>query len=328
MLKFSLGLHFKYFFGLKNSVEDIQLLQEKIISTLEYFAIFKYPLLPKEIHHFLNLRCNFQQVTDQLGVMEKAELVFISSEGFYSTKINPLWSVERLKGNKRAKELLVKSHRYVNVIRSFPFVVAVAISGSLSKYYAGKDDDIDYFIITKKNRLWIARTLLHFYKKLTFIRGNENFYCMNYLIDESALEIDQKNIYSAIETVTLLPVYNKELLLTLKLKNEWLIEYLPNEPFDQDLRFMLSVKNEPVKAFFESVINMLGADSLNRFFMKITDRKWRAKWRKKSYPMEHYDSAFYTTLHISKNHPANYQAMVLQALEDNTTLSTQPSCSL
>ncbi len=303
-------------------------LEFSILSTLEYFSLFKYSLLPEEIYRFLSLSCSRKDVDFQLVEMLSRKTVFISKEGFYSNINNPDWSIERKKGNSRAENLLKRSHRFVKVISSFPFVLSIAISGSLSKYYADMDADIDYFIITKKNRLWITRTLLHFYKKLTFISGHEHYYCMNYFVDETDLEIDQKNIYSAIETVTLLPVYNKELLLKLKVENSWIKKYLPNENFEQDCRFVLGTKNEPIKNFIERIINLVGANKLNVYLMNLTDRKWRSKWKKKSYPMDRYDEAFYTTLQISKNHPANYQAHVLKALDEKSELSTQPLCDL
>jgi hypothetical protein len=298
-------------------------LMEHIDATLEYFELFKYPLLPEEIHRFLQIKCSYGDLLDQLNEMVKNKDVFLGEEGFYCSKDEPEWSIERKKGNKRAEELLYRSSRFVKVIKRFPFVISIAISGSLSKYYADEDADIDYFIITKSNRLWIARTLLHVYKKLTFIKGNEHFYCMNYFIDESAMEIDQKNIYSAIETVTLLPVYNNNLISKLKIDNSWITSYLPNESYKEDLRFLIKNGREPVKVFFEKVINVFGGSALNMFLMRITDRKWRKKWKGKSFPMDQYDEAFYTTPNISKNHPANYQSIVLNALKNKCSLPTQ-----
>ena len=84
----------------------------------------------------------------------------------------------------------------------FPFVRGVFISGSLSKRCAAEKEDVDYFIVTSANRLWIARTIMHLYKKLTYLRGRQDRYCMNYFIDEEALEIKEKNIFTAVEMIT------------------------------------------------------------------------------------------------------------------------------
>ncbi len=306
-----------------NQIESIE---EAIISVLKYYGLFSYPLKSSEIRRFLGIKATQDEVDTALSVMLERKDIFISSHGFYSTERNENWSKNRLQGNERAEDLLNRSHKYIKNIIRFPFVRSVAISGSLSKYYTDEDADIDYFIITAKNRLWIARTLLHFYKKFTFLKRNEHYYCMNYFVDETALEIDQKNIYSAIETVTLIPFYNKEIISELKkLNKSWVDDFLPNENYKEDLRFMVYPKYEWVKRFTERLINILDPECLNRRLMKATDKKWRRKWARKSYPMDRYNEAFYTTINISKNHPANYQSQILQALEheDNNGLKKE-----
>jgi hypothetical protein len=145
---------------------------------------------------------------------------------------------------------------------------------------------------------------------------------MNYFVDETALEIDQKNIYAAIETVTLIPVYGHSLISKLKQINKsWVEMFLPNEDYIEDLRYIVNAKSSFLRKFTEKVIEIIGADQLNLKLMKMTDNKWRKKWERKSYPMENYDQAFYTTLHISKNHPANYQSQVLGALKSDANTS-------
>ena len=299
------------------SSSQIDNIEEAVITVLKYYGLFSYPLNSSEIHRFLAIRVNQEEVDTVLSVMIQNGRVNLSSFGYYSVDENERWSVNRIQGNKRAEDLLDQSHRYIKNIIRFPFVKSVAISGSLSKYYTDEDADIDYFIITAKNRLWIARTLLHFYKKFTFIKGNEHYYCMNYFVDESALEIDQKNVYSAIETVTLLPVYNKEIISDLKQINRfWIDDLLPNETYNEDLRFVVKLRFKYIKRLFEGIINLINPEGLNYRMMKATDKKWRKKWAKKSFPMDKYNEAFYTTINISKNHPANYQSQILHAMEN------------
>ncbi len=297
----------------KIKISDIKTSIENI---LKYFGIFRYPLKYTEIHRFLSLKCDINQVQEQLDVMVRNKEVFLSEQGFYSLADDYSWTENRLNGYDRAIDLLNRAHKYIKRIIRFPFVYSVAISGSLSKYYSDKEGDIDYFIITHKNRLWIARTLLHFYKKFTFFSGNEHYYCMNYFIDETALEIDQKNIYSAIETVTLIPVYNEDVIIELKKQNSfWIEEFLPNEQYEEDLKYVQKLNALWIKKIIEKAINLLGANGINLWLMKVTDRKWRKKWQNKLYPMERYNEAFFTSINISKNHPANFQAQILNAFD-------------
>jgi len=84
---------------------------------------------------------------------------------FYCLFNNYALAERRKKGNDAAAKLLKKADKAANFIAAFPFVKGVAISGSLSKKFADEDADIDFFIITAANRLWLARTFLHLFLK-------------------------------------------------------------------------------------------------------------------------------------------------------------------
>ena len=171
-----------------------------ILKTLVYFDIFDYPLSPKEIKSFLECHVDDEVFTFALRQLISDRIIFKVGE-FYSLQNNLQRAEKRSRGNLRAQKLLPKAAKIGAFLYKFPYVKAVAVSGSLSKNYADEKADIDFFIIAKENRLWIARTILHLFKKLTFLLGRQHYYCMNYFIDEKALIIPEKNIYTAMEVV-------------------------------------------------------------------------------------------------------------------------------
>ncbi|MEX2380017.1 MAG: hypothetical protein WD530_04705, partial [Vicingaceae bacterium] len=173
-------------------------------------------------------------------------------------------------------------------------------------------------IITTNNRLWLSRTLLHLVKKVSFIFGLQNRFCMNYFVDESHCEIEEKNLFTAIELSSLKAVSGKKHYLHLMEENLWRKKFLPNgyRPFFDSEQ--IDENDSIIKSAIEWLLNPFGSQ-LNRYLMNFTDRKWRKKWRRKNYPMKDYDLAFKTTLHHSKNHPANYQKRVLSKMEDFKT---------
>ena len=290
--------------------------EEGCLQCLHYFGLFKYPLNTYEIRLFNGAKCTQHEVEQGLNRLVDAGIIF-QHGSLYMIQDAPAWADERRAGNQRAAGLLSKSAPYIRVISSFPFVKALAISGSLSKNYASEEPDIDYFIITDANRLWIARTLLHLFKKLTFITGHQHYYCMNYFIDTEALTLAQRNQYAAIELVTLLPAYNRPWVEKLITENAWLHEFLPNHHLHLKTDYLVEYGKQPVKKFWEGLINMLAPAWLNRKLMKITDRKWRKKWRHASYTPEEYHQALQTEIHISKNHPDNYEKFVLDGLKQH-----------
>jgi hypothetical protein len=283
--------------------------------TLRYFGIFRYPMALDEIHKFTQVKATPDEIDEALKNLLEEGRIFQSDKYFMPENDNE-WISERMEGNERAYRLLEKAGKYVRIIASFPFVKGIAISGSLSKFYARENPDIDYFIITSANRLWIARTLLHLFKKFTFLTGHQHYFCMNYFIDTEALEITHPNLYTAIEVATLLPVYNKKVLKQFETKNQWFKGYLPNHPGMVNYSYIQPDRKSIMKKMSEGFLNLLAPVRINNWFMRVTDRKWRRKWRRHGYPDEDYNRAFLTNLHISKNHPVDYEKKVMSSLAE------------
>lgn len=289
--------------------------EKACLNCLNYFAIFKFPLTEVEVHRFSTVKASPAEIRSCLQKLTDQQLIF-QIDSFYLPEKHPEWVAERSRGKQRAVELLNRSGKFVKIIAAFPFVRGVAISGSLSKFYATAHADIDYFIITEANRLWIARSLLHLFKKLTFITGHQHYFCMNYFVDTNALEITHQNLYSAIETVTLLPVYNATLVEGFMEENTWVKKHLPNHNSPPNENFVVKTKNYLLKQFTEWFLNRMAPSKLNRFLMNLTDKKWRRKWESHGYSEKEYKEAFQTEISISKNHPVDYQKKVLNALAD------------
>lgn len=288
-------------------------IQSGILFTLQYFAMWNYPLTTSEIHKFSNVSGSIQEITNAVLQLTDSGLIY-SHEDFYSTKeeIKAL-VLQRKKGNALAEKKLAAAMRAGKIIYAFPFVKYVGISGSLSKGYAEDKSDFDFFIVTQENRLWISRTLLHLFKKLTFLFGQQHKFCMNYFIDESALEIKERNYFVAIELATLIAVKGFAINELLHKKNTWLKHFLPNAYMRNTLPLEL---NKPIlKTIAENLFNMAYAANLNVALMQFTDKLWQRKWRRKNYPMQDYCQAFKTRINVSKNHPANYQKIVLRHLK-------------
>lgn len=291
-----------------------QQLQQPIMKVLHYYSIFKYPVTAEEIKGSCSIICTLDQVNQTLTSLVNTGDVS-TYHHYYSLHTNIIELVEaREKANKLAIEKIRSAKRAAKQIYSFPFVKFVGISGSLSKGHATNDSDFDFFIVTDKNRLWISRTILHLFKKLTFITGRQHRFCMNYFVDTDALCLKDKNIFTAIELSSLIPLHGSEVYNSLMSNNKWSKELLPNGyvPFKKSIA--ISDRSNFFKTAFTSVLNLLAPDNLNNKLMQLTDTRWRKKWAAKGYPMEDYNVAFMTTEHISKNHPANYQKKILSKL--------------
>ncbi|HYE56342.1 MAG TPA: hypothetical protein VD996_15945, partial [Chitinophagaceae bacterium] len=145
-------------------------LRNSILKVLVYFDIFSYPLTVKEIRLFLDSSATDDNIRHELETLVSNRKVY-RFDNFYSLQNKPFLVYRRKEGNDRAAPMLAKAHKISAFLYRFPFVRGIGISGSLSKNFADKNADIDFFVITSANRLWIARSFMHLFKKLTFLTG-------------------------------------------------------------------------------------------------------------------------------------------------------------
>ena len=284
------------------------------MKVLAYFDLFDYPLSKEEILAFLDQAVRMENLSEALNELRAEKYIFLYRD-YYMIQDNDGLVTRRIKGNDRAKPLLRTGNRISRFLYQMPYVRAIGISGSLSKDFAGEGADIDYFIITKSNRLWVARTIMHLFKKWSFLFGRQHWYCMNYYIDEDALEIEEKNIFTAIELITLLPVRGNGVLHAFFDKNEWTNWFYPN--------YRLKIKDADIlsgdskwKRSIESLFNTRLGDWLDNYFMQVTSRRWSKKEEKQKLSVKGTRMGLQTGKHFSRPNPAFFQKEILSLYND------------
>ncbi len=292
-----------------------------VLKTLLYFSIFKYPLTKGELFEFSNVN-SITELENQIDYLLEKGIVF-KHQNFYTT-INDLTLIDRrLKGNKLAKKIMPKGLKVAKFISKFPYVESVSISGALSKGYYDDDGDIDFFIITKPNRLWVARTLLILYKKI-FLLNSKKYFCVNYFISSNKLQIAERNRFTATEMVTLIPVSGKEVFTSFIKENTWADDYFPNKT-SLDFFAINKVKKPLFTLLMEKILNTSIGNFLDNFFRKITLQKWNVKFN--HLEKEDFKIAMKSTKSVSKHHPQNYQKKVIDVLNDKYEL-IKKQCNL
>jgi hypothetical protein len=284
-------------------------LQPSILKTIAYFDLFNYPVTAAEIRFFLGREARLDEVEDALETLVKERYLF-RTDAFYSLQDDPRLADRRLRGNRHAKELLEIAERISGFLYQFPYVRGIGISGSLSKNFADENADIDYFIITRANRLWIARTLMHLFKKLSFLRGHQDWYCMNYYVDEDALEIEEKNVFTATELISLLPIRGNGGLVKFFNANNWAASFLPQYR-NRQREATQSPRFSFLKRALESLFNNRVGDWLDNFLCKLTSRRWQHKEQRGEVSRNGYTMSLLTGKHFSRPNPAMLQRRIL-----------------
>ncbi|MEM7103584.1 MAG: nucleotidyltransferase domain-containing protein [Bacteroidota bacterium] len=288
-------------------------LKRGIIEVMLYFEVFSYPMSREEVFRTVNqINTNQDQVNAEIDELINESIIY-ENGGFLMTRPKPEWAEERKIKNRMADQYIEKAYRMGRLIGYFPFVRAVMISGSLSKHWMTEDGDVDFFIVTEKRRLWIARTLLVLFKKI-FLLNSHKYFCVNYFVDVDHLEIEEKNRFTASEIVTLLPVVNKPLYLEFLKANQWIRGIYPNFPV-RDTSNTTPLKASLPKLIIEKMLSTRFGDWLDRSFLKMTLKHWNKKFGHMD--KEEFEVAMKSRTYVSKHHPNAFQARVLEAMANN-----------
>jgi predicted nucleotidyltransferase len=299
-------------------VEEIELclISQSVIRTLLYFDIFHYPITLDELYEYCNgYPSTKKEIEKRLLTLEN--LGFISRKGvFYYIKTHNMSALveNRVRGNKEAEKLLKLSRSFSKFISCFPFVKGICLSGSLSKGYADKQSDIDYFIVTEPGRLWIARTLLILFKKL-FLFNSKKYFCVNYFVDTNSLEIPDKNLFVATELVSILPAANQELYQRLRCANLWVRQYLPNNTLRVNKYDTLPENRNLLKRLIEKLFEDKFGDKVDDFFFRLTLSTWKKKF--KHFNPDEFDLKMRTRKNVSKHHPNGFQSKIMKQFEES-----------
>lgn len=244
-----------------------------------------------------------------LSALDKGKQVYCY-HGFYSLHDTVQLAERRQAQNRCAAGLLPKAEAIAALLYRFPFVRGVGISGSLSKECADANSDFDYFVITSPGYLWIARTLLHILKKISFLRGRQHWYCMNYFVDEHSLHMPEKNTFIALEIVTLKPVCGSA-IHQLYHANGWVSDFLPNYRAS-----VLTTEHNTADPWYKKAAEAILANRLGRYadhlLMSVTRRRWNKKEAQGKRTMQGKRMSLATGRHFARPCPGNFQQDIME----------------
>jgi len=280
-----------------------------ILKTLLYYQIFRFPLRLDELHRFssygYNGRGSVDESVDQLvewGLVRRhEEWVFLGETKDIKERCN----AERL-----AEKVMPRALRRSRFIARFPFVRGVALSGTLSKGIFDKGDDVDFFVITARDRLWICRTLLMTFKK-AFLLNSKRTFCINYFITEDNLVIPNQNRFTAAEIAWLKPTVNAQLFSDFFASNNWTRLCLPNwRPVNVNEASDLPTKRSFAEWIFSGPLGARIDDRCREAIVARNRRKY------KELNSSQFNNALRASSKVSKHHPRSLEEKILQQFSD------------
>src|SRR3989344_5565105 len=203
-----------------------------VLKTLIYESIFNFPLHRFEIWKFLlsDKKINKKSFTkflkdERISYDEKTDLYYLADKKDSIKR--------RLESEKTGVNKLKLARKVALNIAKIPTIRLIGISGSLAMGSSLPNDDIDLFIVCKKNTTWTTRLFSVILLKAKGVyREGDNFkdkICLNMIVDDYLFPKNRRDLYTAFEIAKLRPVFSKrnaqyELLRS----NSWIDKFMPN----------------------------------------------------------------------------------------------------
>ena len=202
-------------------------LENAILKTLAYSDIFDYPLTAEELHRFLVMPAEKDDVEQSVAKMKNISM----NNGYYFLKNRH--EIVGLRRNREAisAEVFKRAMFYGHILGTLPFIRIVALTGSLAVLNLSKNPDMDYMLIARQGRVWTARAFAILLAKIASLFGDT--ICPNLIVSEQALELPVHDLYSARELSQMIPIIGNDFYRRLWEANLWVKDILPNtNPMD------------------------------------------------------------------------------------------------
>lgn len=211
--------------------------QEIVLEPIIFFDLFSYPLNAFELYKYIDTKLNYLDLEFILTDLINREILQ-EEQGFYFLYGRVQLVRERHSRYNYSRQKLKKAAFFAKIFSWFPGVLAVAAANFIGDHNWRFESDIDIFIITKKNYLWLSRLYCAGIAKLAFSRPRDNFkrdkICLSFYISEESLNLEKFHLeggdpYFKYWTLGLLPLYSY--------KNTW-HDFLAANNFEQKARFV------------------------------------------------------------------------------------------
>jgi hypothetical protein len=271
--------------------DNKQELSLSIVKTIAFFDIFYYPLTIYEIFNYLPYKAKYKEVADVLPHLVKIGIIQ-EKDCFYYLNQRDNCHASRLKRYHLANRKLKIAKKVAKWFSYLPFVKLVALSNLIGRHNMRDESDIDIFVITGKNRLWLSRFFCAGLMKVLNMRPTEknkkDKICLSFYVDSDHLDLSDLSLengddwYFYYWLAGLYPLYDEgSFYLRLMQNNQWLKNYLPNIDFfisNQSYSPALKFRSKTPFIFkgIHKILNLM-EKKLQKFQLKIMPRALKEK---------------------------------------------------
>ncbi len=218
-----------------------------IVKTIAFFDMFDYPLTVSEIENWTLKSDNQKSISQQIFFS-----IIDFRNGYYFIKNRQNIIFIRENRYKYAKKKYKIAKRISKIFKIFPWIKMIAVCNAIGNYNLRKNGDIDLFIITSKNRLWLTKFFTTLITIILLKRpkqqgslddidkkidANKDKICLSFFITEDNLDLrkialkKQNDLYICYWLINLKLIYNKDnTYQKLIRENQWINKIISGLP--------------------------------------------------------------------------------------------------
>jgi predicted nucleotidyltransferase len=222
------------FMSLEKAEQKERTVQEAIVNLLAYFAIWGIRLDFSKLYSYLQVRSGELMVKKQLDTLVKSGKI---------KQVNGLYGLKKQKypasTSRRVQQakLLRKAKRWSRAIGLLPFVKSVVVINSTAYGNVHDESDIDLFVVTTPNRIFLTKGALMYMLKLlgqleTEYRSAGRFSLGMFIttkgakMDKDMMKVNEPDL--VYRMITGIPVYGGGVWYDILKNDSYLNSRLPN----------------------------------------------------------------------------------------------------
>ncbi len=272
-----------------SSSDRLSSLQRAVLLTVLYGDLFDHPLTRGELHRFLTVPCPDPEALEQ--AVEALDGRYLgTARGLVFRRGREATVDLRLRRSRLAAERWPPARRFARWLGWVPFLRMVAVCGSQAVENGDADGDVDLFLITEPGRLWLVQSLTMVLRRAGRLLGID--VCPNYLLTSGALEIQERDLYTAREAAQAMPLWGEAAYDRFLEANRWIDDFQPQRSIGECRRFLESVPRRRLTSALEVVLGGRLGDVADRavhrallFYYRLRLRRygWRRQEIERAY---------------------------------------------
>lgn len=225
-----------------------------IVRSILYASVFEYPLTLAQLRHALLEHAAGE--TDILAAYASSARLRQAVEyrdGFFFPRGRRDLVAIRRRREAHSRLFLARHRRLLTLVCALPFVRLVALSGSVAHLNLDGDGDLDIFLITRGRRVWSVTVAVLLLAKLL---GQRRTLCANFVLADSRLSVDQRDLFTANQIVHLKPVVGREVYAAFLDANAFVFRFYPNARHGDPapVRFDFAFSFDRLKTALEAIL--------------------------------------------------------------------------